>query len=111
LAPSDSHLALWAVARPRLPADAPGRIGAGSVAVSAAVGLGAVSDLSEAARTGLGGGAAVPVSMSEAYVERAVAANDDATLVVLEGVGHFEPIDPTTTTWETAVTHLKALLA
>jgi pimeloyl-ACP methyl ester carboxylesterase len=43
----------------------------------------------------------VPVSMSEAYVTRAVAAGDDATLVVLPGVGHFELIDPATAAWAT----------
>lgn len=144
------HLALWAAGRPRLPSGAPGRFGANGIVVTATVGLGAVSDLAEAARGGLGGGAAVrllggppaqrpdryaaaspaallplgvtqvmvhgqadptvPVSMSEGYVKRAVAAGDDATLVVLPGVGHFELIDPATAAWATTVTHIKGLL-
>jgi acetyl esterase/lipase len=139
------HLALWAAA--------PGRSGSGPgrVTVSGALGLGAVSDLEQAALTGLGRGAAlellggpperypdryaaaspfalvplgvpqvlvhgcdddtVPVAMSERYVERAAAAGDVATLVALPGVGHFEPIDPTTPAWGTTVDHLKQLLA
>ena len=50
------HLALWVAARPRLPADAPG--GRAQVRVTHAVGQAPVSDLAEAARLGLSGGAA-----------------------------------------------------
>jgi pimeloyl-ACP methyl ester carboxylesterase len=98
------HLALWAAARPRLAVGAPGRLGAASVVVTAAVGLGAVSDLTEAARARLGGGAAARL------LGGAPARRDDATLAVLGGVGHFEPIDPTTSAWATAVGHVEALL-
>ena len=36
----------------------------------------------------------VPFDFSERYVARACAAGDDTVLVRLDGVGHFEPIDP-----------------
>ena len=57
------HLALWAAGRSKLPPGAPGapptRPGAGeAVGLRGAVGLAPVSDLGEAARMGLGGGAA-----------------------------------------------------
>lgn len=51
------HLALWAAARPRLPAGAPGD--KPSVSVRAAVALAGVVDLAEAAHLGLGGGATI----------------------------------------------------
>jgi dipeptidyl aminopeptidase/acylaminoacyl peptidase len=37
---------------------------------------------------------AVPFDLSERYVDAAREAGDDAALVALDGVGHFEPIDP-----------------
>jgi acetyl esterase/lipase len=43
--------------------------------------------------------ARVPVSMSVAYAERAVAAGDDARCEVLAGCGHFEVIDPLSAAW------------
>ncbi len=49
------HLALWAAARPRLPAGSPGEHP--EVAVHAAISLAGVVDLVEAAHLGLGGGA------------------------------------------------------
>ena len=39
---------------------------------------------------------AVPLEISQRYVERAAAAGDIATLIVLPGVDHFEPFDPQT---------------
>ena len=39
---------------------------------------------------------AVPIEISQRYVERAAAAGDAATLIVLPGVDHFEPFDPRT---------------
>lgn len=53
----------------------------------------------------------VPVAMSERYAERSIALGDDATLVALPGVGHFEPIDPGTAAWGATADHIKALLA
>ena len=41
----------------------------------------------------------VAIDLSRAYVAEAAAQGDDATLVTLDGVGHFEPIDPTSTVW------------
>jgi acetyl esterase/lipase len=38
----------------------------------------------------------VPLELSRTYVERAKAAGDAATLVVIEGADHFEPFDPDT---------------
>lgn len=112
------HLALWAAAREE-----------SRVPVTHAVGQAAVSDLAEAIRLGLSGGAArridgpgaspierlplsvpqllvhgarddiVPVSMSRRYHEAALAARDPADLVVLPEAGHFEHIDPASKAW------------
>jgi len=41
----------------------------------------------------------VPVEHARGYVEAARAAGDDAELLELPGVGHFEPIDPTSDAW------------
>jgi pimeloyl-ACP methyl ester carboxylesterase len=41
----------------------------------------------------------VPVDGSERYVAAARARGDDATLVALDGLGHFEPIDPGSSAW------------
>ena len=41
----------------------------------------------------------VPVSQSEAFVEKAEKLDDRATLVKLEGVSHYEPIDPESGAW------------
>jgi acetyl esterase/lipase len=53
---------------------------------------------------------AVPLSMSRHYVERAVAAGDDATLAALPGVGHFELIDPASSAWAVTVGRIERLL-
>jgi len=45
----------------------------------------------------------VPVSQSEKFVERAEKLGERTTLVKLNGVGHFEPIDPESDTWSTVV--------
>jgi pimeloyl-ACP methyl ester carboxylesterase len=42
----------------------------------------------------------VPVQMSRSYAE---AAGDEATLVTLPGVGHYEHLDPTTVAWQAVV--------
>ncbi|MDP8923973.1 MAG: S9 family peptidase [Chloroflexota bacterium] len=44
--------------------------------------------------------AAVPIELSDRYVERAAELGDPATLVALEGAGHFEVIDPRADEWE-----------
>ncbi len=41
----------------------------------------------------------LPCALSEAYEAEARARGDDATLVRLRGVGHFEPIDPRSSAW------------
>jgi acetyl esterase/lipase len=41
----------------------------------------------------------VPVSQSEAFVQRAEKLGDRSTLVKLDGTGHFELIDPESRTW------------
>jgi acetyl esterase/lipase len=43
--------------------------------------------------------AIVPPDYLRDYVERAVAAGDDATLQVIAGAGHFEPADPSSAAW------------
>ncbi len=42
----------------------------------------------------------VPIELSERYVERAAEVGDPATLVALDGAGHFEVIDPRADEWE-----------
>ncbi len=41
----------------------------------------------------------LPIAISEAYVQKAVAQGDDAALISVEGAGHFELIDPRATEW------------
>lgn len=43
--------------------------------------------------------AAVPFEISQRYVEHAQALGDDARLVPMQDVGHFEPVDPATAAW------------
>jgi len=52
----------------------------------------------------------VPFSMSRAYVARARAAGDQATLIPLPGMGHFEPIDPRSGAWSTVLAAARQLL-
>ena len=49
----------------------------------------------------------VPFAMSERYVE---AAGGEAELVPLDGVGHFEPIDPLTPAFEHTLAAITRLL-
>jgi len=41
----------------------------------------------------------VPISQSEQFVQRAKAAGDTPSLIALDGVGHFELIDPESKAW------------
>lgn len=45
----------------------------------------------------------VPVEISQTYAEQASAAGDDVVLHELEGVGHFELIDPLSPAWPTVL--------
>jgi acetyl esterase/lipase len=126
------HLALWAAARPGLPARAPGT--EPSVRVTHAVSQAGVVDLIGAARLGLGGGAAerltgdlpeayelgsprarIPLGVPQLLVHGTgddtvpvamsrdyAAATDEAELVEYEG-GHYEHIDPASEAWRTVV--------
>jgi acetyl esterase/lipase len=49
----------------------------------------------------------VPFAMSEAFARRASAAGDDVRLVPLEGLGHYEPIDPSTGAFRSVVEALR----
>jgi acetyl esterase/lipase len=42
----------------------------------------------------------VPIIQSERFVQKARAEGDEASLLPLEGIGHFELIDPTSGAWE-----------
>jgi len=53
--------------------------------------------------------AAVPVEVSRAYAERATAAGDDATLHELEGIGHYELIDPLSSAWPAVLAAVTSL--
>lgn len=54
--------------------------------------------------------ASVPLELSRIYVDRAVAAGDPAQLIVLEGVDHFEPFDPTTVAGGMVISAIRSLL-
>jgi dipeptidyl aminopeptidase/acylaminoacyl peptidase len=52
----------------------------------------------------------VPLSQSEAFVKRAARLGDRATLVKLEGTGHFELIDPESEAWPSTARAVLSLL-
>lgn len=52
----------------------------------------------------------VPPRFGQAYATAAASAGDPATSVVLEGAGHFELIDPTSTVWPRILTAYSDLL-
>ena len=53
----------------------------------------------------------VPVSQSEGFVERAEEVGEHPILVKLDGVGHFEPIDPESDAWSAVVGAVLSLWA
>jgi acetyl esterase/lipase len=53
---------------------------------------------------------AVPLELSQRYVERARAAGDPAELVVLDGIDHFEPFDPSTAAGGVVLATIRRLL-
>jgi acetyl esterase/lipase len=53
----------------------------------------------------------VPFEMSERYAARAQEAGDRADLVTLQGMGHFEPIDPRSVAWPAVRDSARTLLA
>ena len=52
----------------------------------------------------------VPISQSEAFVEKSEMLGDRSTLVKLEGVGHYELIDPESKAWPLVVRAVLSLL-
>ncbi len=52
----------------------------------------------------------VPFSQSEAYVEKAEKLGDRPTLVRLQGIGHYEMIDPESEAWPTVAEAVMSLL-
>jgi acetyl esterase/lipase len=52
----------------------------------------------------------VPISQSEAFVQRAEKLGDRTTLVKLDGTGHFELIDPESEAWPSVVRAVLSLL-
>jgi dipeptidyl aminopeptidase/acylaminoacyl peptidase len=52
----------------------------------------------------------VPLSQSEAFVERAEKLGDRSTLVKLDGTGHYELIDPESEAWPPVVRAVLSLL-
>jgi len=53
----------------------------------------------------------VPFSMSQTYAARARAAGDQATLIPLPGMEHFEPIDPRSEAWPIVLEAVRRLLS
>ena len=53
----------------------------------------------------------VPVACSRTYALTAAKAGDDVLLHELEGVGHFELIDPLSAAWPTVLAAVRALTA
>jgi acetyl esterase/lipase len=53
----------------------------------------------------------VPISQSEKFVEKAQQLGDQSTLVRLEGVGHFELIDPESDAWSKVAGAVLSLLS
>jgi acetyl esterase/lipase len=123
------HLALLAARRARLPVVALApvcdlawslRTGAGDGAAALFLGGGElVPEASPRELLPLGvrqvvvhgtGDETVDFAMSAAYVDAARAAGDDAELVVLEGAGHFEPIDPQSSEWPTVLAAVRSVL-
>jgi pimeloyl-ACP methyl ester carboxylesterase len=51
----------------------------------------------------------VPVGCSRTYARRAIAAGDDVRTVELEGIGHFELIDPRSAAWPAVLKAVAAL--
>lgn len=52
----------------------------------------------------------VPCAMSESYERKAVAVHDPARLVALQGLGHFEPIDPRSAAWPRVLEAVKSVM-
>jgi pimeloyl-ACP methyl ester carboxylesterase len=52
----------------------------------------------------------VPRSLAEEYVRAATQAGDQARLIVIPGVGHFEIASPQATTWPQVESVIKSLL-
>ena len=147
------HLALWAAARDRLPAESPLRT-ADPLPVRGVVSLAGIADLDAYRQTGpdaCGGPSTidglvgvqqaggrdvfadtsppallplgdrqlvisgaldriVPPRFGQDYAAAAAARGDPAQSVVLEGAGHFEIIDPTSTVWPRIVAAFDHLL-
>lgn len=51
----------------------------------------------------------VPFEISQRYAERAQALGDGARLIPLAGIGHFEPVDPATPSWQVVADALLAM--
>ena len=52
----------------------------------------------------------VPRPLAEAYVDAATRSGDQARLIVIPGVGHFEIASPRASTWETVSSAIQSLL-
>ncbi|WP_242623245.1 alpha/beta hydrolase family protein [Pseudonocardia sediminis] len=86
------------------PSDVPDRYDVGSPAERTPLGVPSVCVHGTA-------DANVPISQSERFVQRAVAAGDRAELVRIEGADHFAPIDVTTPAWKACTAALERVSA
>lgn len=133
------HLALWAAARPRIPAGSPLRV-ADPLPVRGAISLAGVCHLARGHAIRVGAGAVdalmgggpdrvadryaagdpaalvplgvrqvlvhgtvdgnVPLELSRAYADAAIAAGDDVQLVTIDGSGHFDLVTPSGRPWD-----------
>jgi dipeptidyl aminopeptidase/acylaminoacyl peptidase len=53
----------------------------------------------------------VPWQLSDDFHRQAIAAGDHGDLLLLEDVGHLEPIDPATPAWQSALAWIDDLLS
>ncbi len=53
----------------------------------------------------------VPLQVSQSYAEAAKAVNDPVTYIELEGVDHFDVIDPNSKAWAITIEALQKLIA
>ena len=52
----------------------------------------------------------VPLQVSQSYAKAALAVNDPVTYIELEGIDHFDVIDPHSNAWDITIEELQKLI-